>query len=480
MVTLPAGVHDPDVAGVQPALGVDGLGRGLGVLPVARHDGVAPHHDLAGLPRRHSAPAVDHDPHLEPGDGPARGGGDDLGRIAAPAHGDGAARLGEAVGGEDGVEAELGAHGVHQLDRDDGRAGDPEPERGEVVSALPGGPPGATGRGSAAREHGDPLGRHALHDPVGVEDRLGHHGGPGHEAGQDARLVAEGVEEGVDDEVAVAPRPARRWTPRWRRCAATGRGWSWPPLGVTGRARGEDEVGEVVGPDRPARAAVVGRVDALAPPPGTARRSSTRRWGRPAVPARPRGCPVASSRRRTMRSRSPVSSPVQQRRVVDTQEAAHGDERGGPDAQDVGRLGPLEPGVQRHQHGPGPQEPQGGQHPLGAVGGPDGHPVPRPTPGGHEAAGVAVDLLGQLGEGQADGRRRPGPRCAPWRPRARRPPGGDGAPGQVGPGVLVPGGVPPPPPPGRCRAGPGVTGAGCSRRRPRRTCRTSSRWPGRR
>ncbi len=62
-------VHDPDVAGVEPAVGVDGLGRGLGVLEVARHHGVAPHHDLARLAARQLGALGVDDAHLEAGDG---------------------------------------------------------------------------------------------------------------------------------------------------------------------------------------------------------------------------------------------------------------------------------------------------------------------------------------------------------------------------------------------------------------------------
>ena len=47
-------VHDPDVTGVQPAVDVDGLVGGLGVVEVAPHDVVAAHHDLAGLAPRHA------------------------------------------------------------------------------------------------------------------------------------------------------------------------------------------------------------------------------------------------------------------------------------------------------------------------------------------------------------------------------------------------------------------------------------------
>ncbi len=84
---------------------------------------------------------------------------------------------------------------------------------------------------------------------VGVEHRLGNNRRTRHDAGEDARLVAEGVEEGIDDEIAIArfqaddggpgAEGAQRLGLRRRRS-----------LGVTGRARGEDEVRGVVGLDR--------------------------------------------------------------------------------------------------------------------------------------------------------------------------------------------------------------------------------------
>ncbi len=42
-------VHLCEVAGVHPAIGVDGLGRAVGVVPVARHHRIASRAELAGL-----------------------------------------------------------------------------------------------------------------------------------------------------------------------------------------------------------------------------------------------------------------------------------------------------------------------------------------------------------------------------------------------------------------------------------------------
>ena len=60
-------VHRADVAGVQPSVGVDRLGRLLRVLEVPAHHVVAAHHDLAGLAARHLAAVVVDDRTSTPG-----------------------------------------------------------------------------------------------------------------------------------------------------------------------------------------------------------------------------------------------------------------------------------------------------------------------------------------------------------------------------------------------------------------------------
>ena len=75
--------------------------------------------------------------------------------------------------------------------------------------------------------------------------------------------------------------------------------------------------------------------------------------------------------------------------------------RSGPGSeQDVGGLGPFEPGVDGDEHRTGRGEAEQRHHPLGAVEGPDGHPVAgldaRSDQGGAERAG----LLGEFGVGQ--------------------------------------------------------------------------------
>ena len=107
MVTLFSRVDVPDVTGVQPAVGVDGLGGGLGVVEVADHHLVAARHDLTLLAGGHLVAVGIDDLHLDAGERPPRRVGDDLGVVVVSAHGDGAGGLGEAVAGDDRVEPEL-------------------------------------------------------------------------------------------------------------------------------------------------------------------------------------------------------------------------------------------------------------------------------------------------------------------------------------------------------------------------------------
>ena len=100
-----------------------------GILEVLAHHVVAPHDDLAGLAARHLvAVVVDHE-HLDAGDRSARRGADRLGGVVVAAHRRDAARLGEPVAGDDGLEAELLLHPLDQLDRHRRRAGDREAQR---------------------------------------------------------------------------------------------------------------------------------------------------------------------------------------------------------------------------------------------------------------------------------------------------------------------------------------------------------------
>ena len=133
------------------------------------------------------------------------------------------------------------------------RAGDREPQRRqvEVVDARmiedrlvdrrrPG-------------QHRDALVDDALHHRVDVEHRVRHDRRALDQAGEDAGLQAERVEERVDDEVAVAvPEPDHR-RPRVVRLHARAVR-EHRALRPAGRARREEDVGEGVAGERGARA----------------------------------------------------------------------------------------------------------------------------------------------------------------------------------------------------------------------------------
>ena len=238
--------------------------------------------------------------------------------------------------------------------------------------------------------------------PLDLEHRLGDHGRPGHEAGQDPGLVPEGVEERVDDEVPVPGTEPDHLGPGGEGPQGLPVG-GHRPLGVAGGTRGEDQVGEVAAGDRGG-------------PPGG-------HIGRARVALLEEHVPghhgIALGRRRPghglvgPQDHHPleVGHPlpggyglVQHAGVVGPEEALDGEEEPGTRlAQDVCGLGPLEAGVQRHQHGAGADRAKGGDHPFSAVRGPDGHPVSPLDPVGHHGAGGGGDLFGQLVEGQPGG-----------------------------------------------------------------------------
>ncbi len=115
-----------DVPRRQPAVRVDGGGTGLRVVEVAEHHVVAAHQEFAVVPGRQRGPVRAGHPYLDTVDRAARGHRDGLGVVVGGADGDGAAALGEPVGGEH-LGEEFGPHPPDEGDRDDGGAGHREP-----------------------------------------------------------------------------------------------------------------------------------------------------------------------------------------------------------------------------------------------------------------------------------------------------------------------------------------------------------------
>ena len=144
------------------------------------------------------------------------------------------------------------AHSLDQHDRYDGRAGHREPEGAEVeVAAVRSGEDRLVERRRSGKQ-GDPLVLDEPHRGGDVERRDRVERGAGEEPDDDADLVAEGVEERVDHEVAVVrarrrrarPTPARR---RWSGGARSSRPSARPVVPEVNRMSATSSGGDGVG-----------------------------------------------------------------------------------------------------------------------------------------------------------------------------------------------------------------------------------------
>ena len=347
-----------DVAGVEEAVGVDGLGGGVGPVQVAGEDGGAADDHLAEqlrVPRQRPPLLVD-EAQVEPGERrPDRAG---RARAVVARRGDDE-RLGEAVALHHALAEEL-EEPVVLPHRQPGRAGDqqPRPAQGAGVGRVTFGvlgEPVVHGRHreeqrAAAREGGaDRLGRearqqlqaaadaqraeHAQDQPVDVEERQGvdQHVGGG---------PAPGTGQGVEVEGGVAVRDHR-------------------PLGRAGGARGVEHQDRILrgGRGRGARRAVEGDAAHL------------------------RGALAEGGR---------VGGQHQARRGV---------------GQDVRELPGADGRVERDGGDAGQDLPDDGGHGGGVGGGPDGDPIAGAEAVGGEPAGVGQRGPLQLGEAEGGGRR---------------------------------------------------------------------------
>ena len=415
-VDVAVGVHHGDVAGVEPSLGIDRLGRLLRLVEVAGGHDVAPHQELAlGAPGHLGPGVVDH-PQLDVGDGAARGGGDDLGRVVGPGVGGDARGLGHPVGGDDALEAEPVPHGDHQLGGDGGGAGETGPQRRDVVAVEVGVVEHPLEQRRRPGEDGDPLPLDDGQHLGGVVDGDRGVAGPGHEAHDDPGVEPKGVEVRVDQQVRIAGADAERLAPGVEG-PDDGPAPHQHALGMAGGAGGEHDGPDVGGGHGGGAPLHLGLqlvpVGPVAPGhQGVEPGDQVHHVGQVGEILAGQGAGVVG-----------VEEPV------DDEQGLH------PGlGQHVGRLAALEPGVDRHQHGPGPGRPQGGRHPLPAVGGPHGHGVARLDPRGDQGPGHAVDPAAQLGVAQ----RRPAPGVVAGvddgRPVA---PGGDGPGHEAGQGGVA-------------------------------------------
>ena len=318
------------------------------------------------------------------GDRPSAGGGHRDGVVVGAAHGAEPVAFGQAVGGQHDVDVEFCLHPLDQHDRHRGRAGDREPQRGQVVAAAGGMVEQRLVDGRGSGQHGDPVLADRTHRPLGVEGQLRDQRGAGLQAGQDPGLVAEVVEERVDAQVAVVAGDLAARRPR-RRAGQRLPVRAQHTFAAAGGAGGEQDVGEVVGVYR-GGAGIGGAQGCTA---GAARHEVV---PRPVVRINrhPHDMPQIGQR-----------GPVKISGLVGTQELAHRHQQRSTGAgQDVGGLGGGIAGVQRYHGGAGVMGGQAGNHPMPGVRRPDRHPVARAhTQRDHRRRGTA-HLVAQLGKSE--------------------------------------------------------------------------------
>lgn len=274
------------------------------------------------------------------------------------ADGDDAARLGESVRREHVGGAEFGADQFDQFGRDGGGAGSGEPQRSEVRFVPVGVVDQAVEDRRRAHEAGDAFGGDAFQDAVRVVDLLGQHRDAAQQAGNDARLVAEGVEERVQQEVAVAGsqgdlvRPLLVEADRLSVCRHHA-------LGAARGAGGVEDVAEVVGTHGGGAGQAFGVGDSFA-------RLQVR------LPCESVVVRVAAEDDHGAQGAEVLAARAECVDVVGAEEAALREEEfGAAAADDVGGLGRLVARVDRDEDRPGTDRAQCGEDPLTAVGGPD-------------------------------------------------------------------------------------------------------------
>ncbi len=354
---------------MQPAVGVDG-GRGrLRVVQIA-------HHDVR--PAQQHFPVV-RNAQLKVGERPPARRRNGHRVVLGAAHRPHPVGLGQPVGGQHDVDVKFGLHALHQHHRHGGRTGDREPQRAQVEVFAGRVIQQALVDGRRARQHGDAV---ALDGPQRVQ-RIERHvrdqRGTGLQAGQDAGLVAEVVEERVDAQVAVVAgdlpvggpgcRGRQRLPVRAQHAFA-----------AAGGAGGEQDVADVLGCDGGGTGCdgIQGpgtRGDELVPGPVVG------------FDRHPHDVPQRGQR-----------GPVQAGRPVGAQEEARREQhRRAGSVQDVGGFCGGVAGVQRHHRGAGVVDRQAGHHPVPGVRRPDGHPVCGFDTEGDQRRRGAVDRVAQLG-----------------------------------------------------------------------------------
>ena len=205
----------------------------------------------------------------------------------------------------DRLERELLGDPADELDRDVGGTGDREAQRREVVRVAVGEVEDRLVDGRRAGEHGDPLALDDVAAPSATSNTAsGKIVAPRISDARQPGLVAEDVEERVDDQVAVALAQAGPVAPVEVGPQRLAVGHD-DTLGVARRAGREDDVAGVVGADarRPGRRGGVAHGVA----PGRGSRPSPPRRARPRAIPRSRSCGRAQAGRRPPRRGAPDS-----------------------------------------------------------------------------------------------------------------------------------------------------------------------------
>ena len=247
--------------------------------------------------------------------------------------------------------------------------------------------------GGRAGQHADPMPFDQAQRALRVEGRLGIDGRPAQERGEPARLVAEGMEEGVDDQIAILPVQPHGGSPFLESGDVLPVG-DHGPLGRSGGAGAVHDVGELFGPHC-GDASGQGGVVQFAAGAGEGFQGLQRFRGL----AIKRGLPRAPQNQDSLQGGAVLGG--KQGSIVAAQEIADGEGQLGPGAAgDVGRLRPFESGVDGYQNAADLLAGQRGDNPLRHVRRPDQEALARGEAGGEQRLGQPVGAGFEVGEGQ--------------------------------------------------------------------------------
>ncbi|MNQ73226.1 hypothetical protein D3C85_879500 [compost metagenome] len=365
---------------MQPAVGVENFLAGFGVVEIALHQVVAANLHFTGNVGRLAAAAVADTAHLHPRHRPATGVGDQFRRVAGPADRGEPTDFRQAIRGDDGGKAQFVAHAVDHLHRNRCRPGHRNAQGAQVeFTALRMGKQRLIQRRWPG-QHGDAFALHAFEHGLHVEHLLRQEGAATHQRCQPAGLVAEGVEERIDDQVAIALAQTDDIAPvphDSQVLAVAGH----HAFGFTSGARGEQHVGQGL------------RANALF----AGAQGQLRHIGRQIHKPLPgQGARIGTTHADDVAQGWQVFRR-QHAGVVRAEEFADGKQYAGAAfAQDVAGLAALHPGIERHQGGTDTLQGASRNDPLPHVRRPDRHAVPDLYVEGQQCAGSLAAQLVQL------------------------------------------------------------------------------------